>query len=86
MAKTFGERIVYERTLKGWSQSELAKRAGIPLPTLNALEHGRRSGRRVAVEIAQKLARALGVTLDYLTGMYDEDSEQRPVGLALAGH
>jgi transcriptional regulator with XRE-family HTH domain len=85
MPKTFGERIVYERTQKGWTQSELAHRAGIKLPTLNALEHGRRRGGGLAVEIAQKLARALGVTLDYLTGMYDDEQEKVPTAKDVVG-
>lgn len=72
MAGTFGQKLIYLRKQKGWSQTQLAHTAKIPVPTLNALEHGTRSGEGVAVGTAQKLARALGVTLDYLTGMYEE--------------
>jgi transcriptional regulator with XRE-family HTH domain len=85
MAATFGEKLIYLRKQRGWSQTELAKKALIPVPTLNALEHGTRSGTGVAVGTAQKLARVLGVTLDYLTGMYDyEDTVSEPEGAETA--
>jgi len=85
MPVTFGEKLIHLRKQKGWSQTELAKKAMVPTPTLNALEHGTRSGTGVAVGTAQKLARALGVTLDYLTGMYEENeslSECEPASVA----
>jgi transcriptional regulator with XRE-family HTH domain len=72
MAQTFGERLRYLRRQRGWSQRHFAAAAGVNVATLNALELGTRSGKRVAVEIAQRLARTLGVSLDYLSGMYDE--------------
>jgi transcriptional regulator with XRE-family HTH domain len=85
MAYSFGDRLIYLRKERGWSQTELATKAGVPVPTVNALEHGTRKGKRVAVEIAQRLARALGVSLDYLTGMYEEEekvSEQAAAAMA----
>jgi transcriptional regulator with XRE-family HTH domain len=84
MTLTFGERLVYLRKQHGLTQTQLAVKAGVPVPTLNALEHGTRKGNRVAVEIAQRLARALGVSLDYLTGMYEEEdigSEDEPAAV-----
>ena len=86
MAQTFGERLIYLRKQRSLSQKQLAQLAGVPTPTLNALERGTRSGKRVAVEIAQRLARALGVSLDYLTGMYDaeEPSDLLPTVPVLA--
>ena len=75
MPQTFGDRLIYLRKQKGWSQKYLASMTMIPAPTLNALEHGTRSGEGVAVGTVKKLARALGVTVDYLTGMYEYDNE-----------
>ncbi len=88
MAQTFGERLIHLRKQKGWSQIELARKASLPVSTLNTLERGTRSGKRVSVEIAQRLARALGVTLDYLTGMYDDEptGELIRAGMALAAN
>ena len=69
---TIGERIKALRHKKGWSQRELARLAGIRRATLIDLETGASPGTRT--DIARRLAKAFGVTLDYLAGMYgDED-------------
>jgi transcriptional regulator with XRE-family HTH domain len=47
------------RGLLGWSQTELAKRAGLSLPTVKRLEGG--FGPRVSVEARTKLQEALEV-------------------------
>lgn len=82
--KTTGERIIYLRNRQGISQAELARRAGIGQSTLHGYENGNRSTQGMSVAIAQRLARALGVSLDYLTGMYDA-GELQPTGEALVG-
>ena len=63
---TFGERVKMFRILAGWSQSELAKRAGVSRPIITNVENGKHAG--VHVENARKIARALNVTLDQLVG------------------
>jgi len=62
----FGERLKRFRESRGWSQRELAQRAGIPQPTVGYLETGRRSG--LTVETARRIADALGVSIDRLVG------------------
>ena len=63
---TIGERIVETRERKGWKQKELARVAGIPVPTLNRIERGQQS---LFAERVVTLARALGVSADYLLGL-----------------
>jgi DNA-binding XRE family transcriptional regulator len=74
---TVGERVAKERTKRGWTQQELASHAGVRYETVNRIENGKHTEPRVYVAVA--LAKALGVTVDYLVGMYeDEPSEQEP--------
>ncbi len=47
------------RLRKGWTQAELARRAGVRRATVNSLESGRRS--RVNLGVLEKVAKALGV-------------------------
>jgi len=62
----------------------LAAKAGVPTSSINAVEQGTRTGARLSLETGKKLALALGVTLDYLSGMHeelgrdDEDSTPEP--------
>jgi transcriptional regulator with XRE-family HTH domain len=74
---TIGPRVRRERTKRGWSVRELARRAQVSPGAVSKLE----SGGRVApsLELGKRLAKALGVTLDYLAGMYDEE-EADPAG------
>ena len=39
---TVGERVAAARTLRGWSQSELARRVEVAPQTINQIESGRR--------------------------------------------
>ena len=73
---TMGERIAKVRKQRGLKQSELAKLANIPLSTLNVIERGVRKGEGLSIATAKRMARALGVTLDYLAGMYEEDESE----------
>lgn len=72
---TMGERIAKMRERRGMTPSELAKRANIPLSTLSVVERGIRKGEGLTVATAKRLAKALGVTLDYLAGMYADDDD-----------
>ena len=51
------EQLRAARGLLGWSQSELAKRAGLSLPTVKRLEGG--FGPRVSDEARSRLQRAI---------------------------
>jgi DNA-binding XRE family transcriptional regulator len=84
--RTLGERIIYLRSKKNISQATLARQAGLPYSTLCSLEKGLRSGEKVSLGIAKRLALALGVTLDYLAGMYEdeEDEESKTAAVAMA--
>lgn len=75
---TIGDRIKRLRERRGLTQGALAKSARVPLSTLNVVERGIRKGERLSVETVIRLARALGVSLDYLVGMYTEDEADEP--------
>jgi transcriptional regulator with XRE-family HTH domain len=68
-----GERIAKMRQRRGMTPSELARRANIPLSTLSVIERGKRKGEGLTVATAKRIAEALGVSLDYLSGMYEDD-------------
>ena len=62
---------------------ELARRAAVSPGTVSKLEGGARVA--PSLELGKRLAKALGVTLDYLAGMYDEEevdaSAPQPAGV-----
>ncbi len=72
---TIGERINQLRARNNLSQSELGRRAGVPVSTISMLESGIRSGDTMSVDTARKLARALSVTMDFLCGVYDDEEQ-----------
>jgi XRE family transcriptional regulator of biofilm formation len=79
-----GERVRKRRLELGLSQRELARRLGVRYATLSDLERGVRE--EMTIGLLRKLAKALGVTSDWLIGMYeDEQSEREPVSGALVG-
>jgi transcriptional regulator with XRE-family HTH domain len=51
--------------------------------TLSQLERGIRAD--VTTETAKRIARALGVSVDYLIGMYEDDEDPDPATVALVG-
>ena len=84
---TFGDRIILIRKQLKWSQDDLAKKIGTSAPIIGRYE---REEIKPSIDVAAKLADALGVTLDYLLGKSDnmildkknlqrlEDIEQLP--------
>ena len=74
---TFGERLKRIREKRGWTPRELAERSGVPYETIYRCERGTHQEPRVSV--AADLARALGVSLDVLAGLYEQnDREEHP--------
>ena len=68
-----GERLAAKRQEKGWSQRELARRAGISHTIVSEVEKGAR--RAIGTDAARLLARTLGVSVDYLLGTFEELDE-----------
>ncbi len=62
---SFGKTISTERKKKGFSQEELAKMVGTISVTIGRYE---RDEIKPSIDIASKIADALGISLDYLTG------------------
>jgi transcriptional regulator with XRE-family HTH domain len=64
------ERIKRAREERGWSQGELARRAGVRRATISDLETGKLEDTRVST--LRNIAKALRVSVDYLIDMeYD---------------
>jgi transcriptional regulator with XRE-family HTH domain len=78
-----GKRLADLRVRKGWSQYELARKAGVGQPTIWRLEKGRK--KQVDVVIVRRLAKALGVGVDYLVGTDDPEVERKPAAVAEVG-
>ncbi len=64
----FGERLLSTRKKKKISQDELAKQIGVHAPVIGRYE---RDEVKPSIEAAFKIAKALEVSLDYLTGLSD---------------
>lgn len=77
---SLGERIATLRKEKAWSQSQLARVAGVTQPTIAKLESGFSSGSSQL----HKIARALTTTPAYLTGEIDDPSVDAPPPLPQA--
>jgi len=73
--KAFGERVAKERARHRWSTRELSDKTGISYQSLWRIERGQH--KEPGLFTAARIARVLGVSLDYLAGLYEgEDSEQ----------
>jgi transcriptional regulator with XRE-family HTH domain len=64
------------REKRGLGLRELARMAGVHHPTLSQLERGVIAD--VTTGTAKKIARALGVSVDYLIGMYEDEEDAEP--------
>ena len=69
--ETVGKRIKEVRKQKGMSQDELAERAELSSQYISQIETGRKKG---SLPTYNKLAKALGVSIDELTGSISEGS------------
>ncbi len=65
-----GAKIKEERDKAGWSQTELAKRAGITPSGLSQIESGERYPSTI---VLIKLTKVLSVSIDYLLGNKKDD-------------
>jgi len=65
---TFGERLITVRRKKNLSQAEIGKKIGISGDAYGRYE---RSEVRPTIEMAVKIAKAMEISLDYLTGATD---------------
>jgi transcriptional regulator with XRE-family HTH domain len=82
---TIGERIRKRRQELGWSQRALAQRVSTRQATIADLERG--AQKETSTALIRRLAKVLGVTSDWLIGMYedDEQGDPEPAGMALVG-
>ena len=71
-----GERLRRLRDKRGFSVRQLARLAAVPHETISRLENHQQ--RHPSLPVAMRLAKALGVTLDYLAGMYEDEDEKEP--------
>ena len=80
-----GQRIRQARERKGWSQRELARQAQVRHAIISELETGKKTD-TIGV-ILKRLARALGVSVDFLLGTFEDDDQEdgEPAGVALVG-
>jgi transcriptional regulator with XRE-family HTH domain len=61
-----GDRIRVLREERGWTQNQLSKVTGVPQPTIWRLEKGEITNPKM--DLLKKVALALGVSIDVLTG------------------
>ena len=71
-----GQRVQHRRQHLGWTQEDLARESGVPQATISRIEKGQR--KNPGADVIRRLARALGVTADWLIGMYNEDEDDAP--------
>lgn len=77
---TLGERIKARRRELRWTQEELARRVGVQQNVIARLESG--LVQNPHIRMLRTLARVLGVTADYLIGMYDDTPAPRTATLS----
>lgn len=76
MSDFVGTRIKTLRIQRGFSLRKLAQLASIPVGNLFAIENGGRQGINLTLGSGKRLARALGVSLDHLVGMYEAEADE----------
>ena len=74
-----GKRLKRIRQRRGLTLRQLAARSGVPLATLSWVENGKRHGANLTLETGRRLAETLGVTLDWLAGVYRKEEEDGPL-------
>ncbi len=69
-----GTRLRNRREALQVSQRELARRIGVRQATISDIERGQL--KNPGINIIRRLAQILGVTTDYLIGMYEEENKE----------
>ena len=72
-----GEKMAARRQQLGWSQTDLAQKIGISPSRISEFESGLKTDCNLST--AKRLARALGCSIDYLAGTWDEEAEAAPL-------
>ncbi len=67
-----GIRIMYYRTLRGWSQEELARRTGVSKSTISKIEQGK-YGAGLSLAMILDIGEALEVGMDVLVVASNQD-------------
>jgi len=78
-----GDRLRKLRNKRGLSVRQLARLANVPHETISRLENDHQ--RYPSLPVAMRLAKALGITLDYLAGMYEDDTDAPSLAVLGAG-
>ena len=77
-----GKRMRDRRRELGITQAQLAEMVGTAQARISQIENGESEP---SIDVLMRLARALGVTTDYLLGMGEsEESDREPAALAIA--
>ncbi len=82
VAESIAKRCVSLRSEHGISLQEVADRSGLSKSHIWELEQGR--ARNPTVDTAVRLARAFGVSLDYMTGLSSDAPTLHPEALRIA--
>jgi transcriptional regulator with XRE-family HTH domain len=69
----FAQRVTRMREKRRMTQQELAVQAQTTYQTIWRIENGKHA--EPGIYIATRIARALGVSLDYLCGVYEEEKD-----------
>jgi transcriptional regulator with XRE-family HTH domain len=70
---SMGHRIIQQRKKRNMTAYALAKESHVSQSIIHYLENETRESDKIAVGTAKRLATVLGVTLDYLCGMHEEE-------------
>ena len=73
--QSFGDKVRFYRTLRGWGQEELAQRIGKSVPTLSRIENGVQE-----VSLAELLALVSALQVRITDLIDDEDTLTLPSG------
>ena len=78
MTDSVGERLKHLRKSRGLTLRRLADLAQVPQSTLSSVETGARAGGKLTLETGKRLARALGISLDVIAGVYEGEDVDAP--------
>jgi transcriptional regulator with XRE-family HTH domain len=70
---TVAQRLMQAMLARGLTQQQVSLRAGIAESTLSSILSGRRHGWRLPLDVAERLARQLFISMDYLVGWWPEE-------------